>query len=94
MRGRIPAAPHYRRIGFTKRPHNKQDFLKFQRFTACVIVRKGMTMRTMTTAALVAVLALGTPAFVQAQGAPSQNGQAPAGSQAPAGPAYRFTAYK
>jgi hypothetical protein len=43
-----------------------------------------MTMRTMTTAALVAVLSLGTPVLVQAQGAPSQKGQTPAESQAPA----------
>lgn len=41
-------------------------------------------MRTMTIAALVAVLSLGTPALVQAQGASSQKDQAPAGSQAPA----------
>jgi hypothetical protein len=33
---------------------------------------KEMTMRMMTTTALAAVLALGTPAFVQAQGAPAQ----------------------
>ena len=79
MRPRIIAA-----LASPKRPHNKQDFLKFQRFTACVIVRKGMTMRTMTTAALVAVLSLGTPALVQAQGASSQKDQAPAESQAPA----------
>jgi hypothetical protein len=37
-----------------------------------------MTMRTMTAAALVAVLSLGTPAFVQAQGTPSQKDSAPA----------------
>jgi hypothetical protein len=43
-----------------------------------------MTMRNMTTAALVAVLALGIPALVQAQGASSQKGQPPAESQAPA----------
>ena len=40
-------------------------------------------MRTMTTAALVAVLALGTPALVQAQGTSPQKDQAPAESQAP-----------
>jgi hypothetical protein len=81
MRG---ASPQHRRIGFTKRPHNQQDFLKIRRFTACVVVKKGMTMRNMTTAALVAVLATGIPAFAQAQGTSSQNGQAPAQSQAPA----------
>jgi hypothetical protein len=39
-----------------------------------------MTMRTMTAAALVAVLSLGTPAFVQAQGTPPQKDSAPAES--------------
>ena len=37
-------------------------------------------MRTMTTAALIAVLSLGMPALVQAQGAASQKDQAPAES--------------
>jgi len=41
-------------------------------------------MRTMTIAALVAVLSLGTPALVQAQGTSSQKDRAPAESQAPA----------
>src|SRR5437879_3257583 len=33
---------------------------------------KGMTMRIFTASVIIAALSLGTPAFVQAQGAPSQ----------------------
>src|SRR6266851_6245552 len=34
--------------------------------------RKGMTMRIFTASVIIAAVSLGTPAFVQAQGAPSQ----------------------
>src|SRR6266850_2261261 len=41
-------------------------FLVFQNW-------KGMTMRISTASVIIAALSLGTPAFVQAQGAPSQS---------------------
>src|SRR6266446_3487510 len=41
-------------------------FLVFQNW-------KGMTMRIVTASVIIAALSLGTPAFVQAQGAPSQS---------------------
>src|SRR6267143_1887667 len=41
-------------------------FLVFQNW-------KGMTMRISTASVIIAALTLGTPAFVQAQGAPSQS---------------------
>jgi hypothetical protein len=36
-------------------------------------LKKGVTMQTFTTSVIVAALSLGTPAFVQAQGAPPQS---------------------
>jgi hypothetical protein len=41
-------------------------------FLVCFSNWKGMTMRIFTASVIVAALSLGTPAFVQAQGAPSQ----------------------
>lgn len=46
---------------------------------------KGMTMRSFTASVIVAALFLGTPAFAQAQGTPSQpEAQAPAGESSTA----------
>src|SRR5258708_5411900 len=41
-------------------------------FLVCFSNSKGMTMRFFTASVIIAALSLGTPAFVQAQGAPSQ----------------------
>src|ERR1700730_10736788 len=41
-------------------------------FLVCFSDWKGMTMRIFTASVIIAAVALGTPAFVQAQGAPSQ----------------------
>src|SRR6267378_741790 len=41
-------------------------------FLVCFSNWKGMTMRIFTASVIIAALSLGTPAFVQAQGAPSQ----------------------
>jgi hypothetical protein len=41
-------------------------------FIVCFSNWKGMTMRNFTASVIIAALSLGTPAFVQAQGAPSQ----------------------
>src|SRR6266404_1643507 len=52
-----------------------RSFLVFQNW-------KGMSMRIVTTSVIIAALSLGTPAFVQAQGAPSQSQGAPSQSEA------------
>src|SRR3984893_15732200 len=41
-------------------------------FLVCFSSWKGITMRIVTASVIIAALSLGTPAFVQAQGAPSQ----------------------
>src|ERR1700752_3093498 len=52
---------------------------------------KGMTMRIITASVIVAALSLGTPAFVQAQGAPSQPQGAPSQPEAQTPPAQSST---
>src|ERR1700738_4697509 len=48
------------------------QILWIEAFLVCFSDWKGMTMRIFTASVIIAAVALGTPAFVQAQGAPSQ----------------------
>jgi hypothetical protein len=77
--GRCERRAHYSRIGFTEWPHENQTPAKFRGYQFLVFsTQKGMTMRIFIASATVAtVCLLGTPAFVLAQGAPSQSETTP-----------------
>jgi hypothetical protein len=68
---------HCSRIGFTEWPHENQAPTNFVDTWMGVFLSfsnwKGMTMRIFTASVIIAAVSLGTPAFVQAQGAPSQS---------------------
>jgi|ERR1700678_3689703 hypothetical protein len=66
--------PLFRRIDFTEWPHENQTLTKFHGYEFFGFSNwTGVTMRIFTASVIIAALSLGTPTFVQAQGAaPSQ----------------------
>jgi hypothetical protein len=77
IEGCVASLAHCSRIAFTEWPQENQTPAKFRWYGLSWFFKpdfsnwKGVTMRIFTASVIVA-LSLGTPAFVQAQGAPSQ----------------------